>query len=112
MPRPIDTIVPDREQNEIGKSPSREQVFDLSGKIVSAEDSPKKTLTLAFVIDQRPDPGILDGNERHELFQLLRDALNAAGWIDIQEPVFTTASARAPQCPRRAGNVEIHANAV
>src|SRR2546427_7010325 len=63
-PCPVDIVVPDCDQNQIGKTRRSQQLADLPGKIPRAEDTAKKILTARLTIDQGADARILDRNKR------------------------------------------------
>ena len=76
-PRPIDIVVSNRDEDEIGKSRRCEQPADLSRKIARPENATKKILAIAFVVDKRADTGVFHRNKRGELFQSFRHTPNA-----------------------------------
>ena len=74
--RPIDIIMPDYNQNQIGKPLRSQELIDLSGKIACPEDAAKKILSATVMIDHRTDSRIFDRNERRDLFQPFGNASN------------------------------------
>ncbi len=112
-PRPIDIVMADRDQNQIGEPLRSQQLIDLSGKIPRAKDAAKKILPLRIMIDQRADAGTFDRNERRDLFQSFRNAANP--WLRrtvIEKPVASATSVRAPERAPTRRDVRAHAGAV
>jgi hypothetical protein len=97
-PGPINVVVSDRDERQIGKTFHRQQVADLSGEIARPKNSSEKILPLPFMIDERADACAFNCNKWSELLESFRNALNPC-WrrVSVEKPVIAAASAGAPK---------------
>jgi hypothetical protein len=97
-PRPINVVVSDRDQRQIGKTFHRQQVANLPGEIARPKNSSEKILPLTFMIDERADASAFNCNKWSELLESFRNALNPR-WrrVSVEKPVIAAATAGAPK---------------
>ena len=112
-PRPINVVVSDRDENQVGKTSHRHQTANLSRQIAGTKNSSEKILALAFVIDERTNARALNRNQLTELLQSLRDTLNP-WWrgVSIKKPVVSATTMRAPKRAPHRRDVNSHASTV
>src|ERR1700730_3305804 len=58
-PSPISIVMTDPDQNQVGKSLTREHFGDLPRKVACPKHATKQILPVLFVIDQRADAAVL-----------------------------------------------------
>src|SRR4030095_9576402 len=111
-PRPINVVVSDRDQRQIGKTFHRQQVANLPGEIAGPKNSSEKILPLASMVDERADARAFNRNKWSELLQSLRNALNGWRRVSVENPVIAAAAAGTPKRAPDRWNVDSCANTV
>src|SRR5215813_9083585 len=101
-PSPIDVIVSDRNQNQIGKPARSQQVIDLPREIACSENTSKETLSAMLAFHERSNPGAFDCDKRRDCLESFRNTGDAGISIEMNKPILPAASMRAPErAPRR-----------
>src|SRR6266446_3735998 len=99
LPRPINVVVANPNQNQIGESVVRQQLTDLPGKIAGAKDFAEEIWSIFPIIGHSAQPTVFSGHEWCELFQPFENAVNTR-WrgLAVEKPIIAVSRSRAPKC--------------